>query len=552
MAIYIKKTMFKKVKLPIKNQYFVAIFLGSISALAFAPLYIAPLAIIAFSGLFILSNHYKNNKESFWIGWCFGFGQFIFGLYWISISLFVDIYRFFWLLPFSIFLIPAVLGIYTGLTLLSVNFIARKFTIISWRKILLLAVIWVFFEYLRSILLTGFPWNLVGYSFLFSESLSQAGSILGIYGLSLIAIIFYCSGALFVEIKNFKIFGQEILKNKIRFFLDKNSQPFLACVAVTIGLMWVVGFYRINNSQDQFYPNATFRLVQPDIKQEDKWNPDHRYNAFLENIRLSHKAGFENVNYVIWSESAVPYVINPLTSYGILADIASAAPKDGFVITGALRAEFKDNNRYLNRIWNTIFVVNDQAQVVENYDKNHLVPFGEYIPFANHLSFISKITDGAVNFSSGDGLKTIKLNSKTPSFSPLVCYEAIFPENIIDKNNPPKFLLNLTNDAWFGSSSGPYQHFDMVRMRSIEYGMPTIRVANSGISGLINPVGKVVATIPLNHKGVVDVTLMKNLPTTIYMKFGNKAVVLLGLIILLLALVPSGIKSRKKTSLFKS
>ncbi len=527
--------MLKKIKSIIKNQYFIALILGSISASIFAPLYFFPLAILTFSGLFLLSNHCRNNKESFWIGWCFGFGQFVFGLYWISISLFVDIERFFWLLPFALFLIPAVLAIYIGLTLLLVNFIAKKFTIASWKKILLLAVIWVFFEYLRSILFTGFPWNLVGYSFLFSESLSQSASAVGIYGLSLIAITFYCSGALFLELRNPKIFGQEIFKKKIKFSLDKNSQPFLGFVAVIIGLVWIVGFYRFNNYQPQLYPNATFRLVQPAVKQEDKWSPDYRYNAFLENIRLSHKAGFENVNYVVWSESAVPYIINPLTSYGLLGDIATAAPKDGFVIAGALRAKFKDNNRDLSNIWNTIFVINNKAQAVDYYDKNHLVPFGEYIPFANQFPFISKITDGAVNFSSGDGFKTLKLNSKTPSFSPLVCYEAIFPDNIIDKANPPKFLLNLTNDAWFGSSSGPYQHFDMVKMRSIEYGMPTIRVANSGISGLINPVGKVIAAIPLNQKGVLDVMLMENLPQTIYMKFGNKIVFWLSLIFLAIA-----------------
>ncbi|MES2676974.1 MAG: apolipoprotein N-acyltransferase [Pseudomonadota bacterium] len=518
--------MLNKTKSLLKNKYFIALILGAISASAFAPLYFAPLAIVAFSGLFMLSNYCKNNKQSFWMGWCFGFGQFVFGLYWISISLFVDISRFFWLLPFALFLIPAVLAIYIGLVFLAVNFIAKKFAITSWRKILLLAVIWVLFEYLRSILFTGFPWNLLGYSFLFSTSLSQAAAIVGVYGLSLIAVIFYCSGALFFQIRN----------QKIKFIVDQNSQPFLASVAVIIGLMWLVGFYRLNNFQAKLYPNATFRLVQPAVRQEDKWNPDYRYNAFLENIRMSHKAGFENVNYVIWSESAVPYVINPLTSYGLLGDIASAAPKDGFVITGALRAEFKDNNRDINKIWNTIFMVSDQAQVSDNYDKNHLVPFGEYVPFADQFSFISKITDGAVNFSSGEGFKTIKLNSKTPSFSPLVCYEAIFPDNIIDKTNPPKFLLNLTNDAWFGSSSGPYQHFDMVKMRAIEYGMPVIRVANSGISGLIDPVGQVVAAIPLNQKGIIDVMLMENLPKTIYLKFGDKIVFWLALTLVAIAL----------------
>jgi len=519
--------MFKKIKPLLKNQYFISFFLGSISAFAFAPLYFFPLAIIAFSGWFLISNSCQNNnKKSFWIGWWFGFGQFVFGLYWICISLFVDISKFFWLLPFALFLIPAILAIYTGLVLLLTNFIARKFAIKDWRKILLLAIIWVFFEYLRSILFTGFPWNLLGYSLLFSLSLSQAAAAIGVYGLSLLAVIFYCFPALFCTLHS----------NKIKFHFNKKHQPFFTCVTLCISLIWLAGLYRLNSFQPSFFPNATFRLVQPAINQEEKWDSDHRYDSFLENIRLSRKQGLDQVNYVVWSESAVPYVINSITSYGLLSNIASVAPKNGFVITGALRAELKEETkdwgREINKIWNTVFVIDSDSKVVANYDKNHLVPFGEYIPFSDIFPFVSKITNGAINFSEGDGLKTIKLNNKTPSFSPLVCYEGIFAGNVIAKTNPPQFLLNLTNDAWFGSSSGPYQHFDMVRMRSIENGMPTIRVANSGISGLINPVGQVVAAIPLNHKGIVDVMLIENLPATIYIKVGNKIVILLSILLL--------------------
>jgi apolipoprotein N-acyltransferase len=521
--------MLNKIKSLFKNKYFLSLILGSISALTFAPLYLFPLAIFAFSGWFLIGNSCKDNKESFLIGWFFGFGQFIFGLYWICISLFVDISKFFWLLPFALFLIPAVLAIYTGLALLLTNFIATKLAIKDWRKILLLAVIWVFFEFLRSTLFTGFPWNLLGYSLLFSLPLSQAASVVGIYGLSLLAIIFYCFPALFIQTNN----------DKIKFHFDKKLQPFYISLILSISLIWLAGFFRINNFQPNFFPNATFRLVQPSIAQENKWNPESRYDSFLENIRLSHRLGFDKVNYVVWSESAVPYVINQITSYGLLSNIASAAPQDGFIITGALKAEFKEGSndweREPSKIWNTIFVINHDAKVITNYDKNHLVPFGEYIPFSDSLPFISKITDGAINFSQGNGLKTIKLNSKTPSFSPLICYEAIFSGNVIDKSHPPQFLLNLTNDAWFGLSFGPYQHFDMVRMRSIENGMPTIRVANSGISGLIDPLGKIVALIPLNKKDILDVMLMENLPATIYMRYGNKILILISTIILSLA-----------------
>ena len=222
--------MFTKIVSLIKNKYLIAFVLGSVSATAFAPLYF-PLAIFAFSGWFLVANHCQSNRESFFVGWCFGFGQFVFGLYWISISLFVDISKFFWLLPFALFLIPAVLAIYIALTLLLVNYIAKKLAIKDWRKILLLAVIWVFFEYLRSILFTGFPWNLLGYSFLFSLPLSQFASIVGVYGLSLLAIICYCSPALLIKIH----------KHKIKFNLNKSNQPFITTVAVIISLIWIGG-----------------------------------------------------------------------------------------------------------------------------------------------------------------------------------------------------------------------------------------------------------------------------------------------------------------------
>jgi apolipoprotein N-acyltransferase len=517
-------------KITSSNKYrcLFALILGSISATVFAPLYFS-LAILSFSGWLLIANHCKNFKESFWVGWCFGFGQFFCGLYWISISLFVDISKFFWLLPFALFLIPAILAIYIGLTLSLTNYVAKKLEINDWQKILLLSVTWVFFEYLRSTLFTGFPWNLLGYSFLFSLPLSQFASIVGIYGLSLIAIIFYCSPSLFIK----------FCHNKIKFGLAKKNQPFLAIVSVIIAIIWIGGFFRLNNFHATLIPNSTFRLVQPAIDQKEKWGADSRYNSFLENINLSRQDGFEKINYVVWSESAVPYIIDPKTSYGFLNNIASVSSEGGFIITGAMRAEFKNienGDRKLDKIWNTIFAINHKAEIVDYYDKNHLVPFGEYIPFSDSFSFISKITDGGVNFSSGKARKTIKLSRNSPSFSPLVCYEAIFSNNIINKNNPPKFLLNLTNDAWFGSSSGPYQHFDMVRMRSIEYGLPIIRVANSGISALISPVGKIVDSIPLNKKGIIDVELMNNLPATIFMRMGNHIVLIISALLLIITL----------------
>lgn len=536
--------MFQKLKSLVKNKYFLAFIFGSISATAFAPLYFFFCAIIAFSALLLISNLCITKKESFWTGWCFGFGQFLFGLYWICISLFVDAEKFLWLLPFALFLIPAVLAIYTGLALMCTNyFTSLRYNVISgqtkqnpglqgvdgWRKILILSLFWVFFEYLRATLFTGFPWNLLGYSLMFSLSLSQIAAIIGVYGLSIIAVIFYSSFALLFSYQN----------HKIKFNFDK----FLISILSIILLIFIGGNYHLRHNYFKPIPNATFRLVQPNIKQGDKWSQSYRYSSFLKNVHLSQTSGLDQVNYVVWPESAVPYAINPNNNSELLSEIASATPKNGFVITGAMRATFKDDAmRDLNKIWNSIFVIDQKGAVVSTYDKNHLVPFGEYVPLEKYLPFISKITDGAVGFSSGDGLKTIKLNQTTLGFSPLICYEAIFTNQVLDHKNPPQFLLNLTNDAWFGSSSGPYQHLDMVRMRAIENGMPIIRVANSGISALIDPMGRIVVAIPLNKKGVADVMLMEKLPPTPYLKYKNSFLFVLVLVILAF-LIPTFKKS---------
>ena len=165
------------------------------------------------------------------------------------------------------------------------------------------------------------------------------------------------------------------------------------------------------------------------------------------------------------------------------------------------------------------------------YDKHHLVPFGEYVPLQKFLPFIEKITQGGVGFSNGDGAKTIVANNL--KFSPLICYEAIFFNEIIDKNNRPDLLVNLTNDAWFGFSTGPFQHFDMARMRAIEHGISLARVANTGISAMVDPFGRVVKKINLNDEGAIDVASIEALPPTIYEKYDQLPLILLTLLTLI-------------------
>lgn len=465
--------------------------LGLLSAILFAPINLFPIGFLVFSILLILIDQ-KNPRKAFYLGWFFAFGHFAAGLYWISISLFVDIARFWWLLPFSLSLIPAILALYIAISCYFYCKIIDKFQIRDKIiKIFLFSAIWVIFEILRSILFTGLPWNLLGYSFLFWDLMPQIASVIGIYGLSFVAIIFF-------TIPYF-CYKNDLKKKKNIFYL-------LSCVFLLI-FMVIFGYFQINNNEIT-QKSAKIRLIQPNIKQEDKWSKESRYESFLKNITYSkgdfmEKSG-QKPDYIIWSEASVPYILGH-DRKSLLNEISQIIPQNSLLITGAIRAKY-DDSQSVKEIFNSLFIIDSNARIIDHYDKSHLVPFGEYIPFAKFLPFLSKITYGSLDFSSGDGNKSLKLNNNI-SFSPLICYEIIFPWKIIDPYNKEDFIVNITNDDWFGVSSGPYQHLNMARMRAIENQLPVIRVANSGITAIINKNGRLLKKIDLNKEGKLDFEL---------------------------------------------
>lgn len=232
---------------------------------------------------------------------------------------------------------------------------------------------------------------------------------------------------------------------------------------------------------------------------------------------------------VIFPESSVPYILDERNEH-LIKRLKTTIPRNGKILVNALRATFKNKDDDMpNAIWNSNFLLGENG--VENfYDKSHLVPFGEYIPLQKQiplhkiLPFLDGITD-SIGFSEGDGIKTIKVNDNF-SISSLICYEIIFSNKIIDSKNLPNLLVNVTNDTWFGNSSGPYQHFDMARLRAIEYGIPLARVANSGITAFIDQNGNIIKKINLNEKGIVDISFSKNFKPTFYLKHQNLAVFL--------------------------
>jgi len=257
------------------------------------------------------------------------------------------------------------------------------------------------------------------------------------------------------------------------------------------------------------------RLVQPSIPESLKWDPAAADANFHRLAELSSGPAEHKLAAVLWPEAAATFLLDRDAAHRDA--IAAIAPRQGYVITGALRANPPPGG--VSQIWNSIEAIDGGGAIRAHYDKAHLVPFGEYVPLREWLP-IKKITPGTIDLSAGPGPQTIALTGLAP-FSPIVCYEAIFPGAVVDRHLRPAWILNLTNDAWYGRSSGPYQHFAIARTRAVEEGLPLVRVANNGISGVIDAAGRVVARTSLDSVGFADVALPAPLPPTLYATLGD-------------------------------
>jgi apolipoprotein N-acyltransferase len=279
----------------------------------------------------------------------------------------------------------------------------------------------------------------------------------------------------------------------------------------------VGGSVRLSTAYSENVENVTLRLVQPNIDQRVKWHPEHRRRHVIRQLELSAattKTG-PAPTHIIWAETAVPYFLARQNT--LMAAIGGITPKNGLTITGTIRDEVGPTGK---RVWNSLQAINSQGEIAGSYDKFHLVPFGEYVPLRSLLNF-SKLTAGQTDFTPGLGVATLTLPG-LPPVGPLICYEVIFPGEVVNQKSPPDWLLNLTNDGWYGQSSGPYQHFAAARLRAVEEGLPLVRVANTGISAVVDSFGRVKARLNLGVSGVLDSPLPKKLRSkTPYSQFGN-------------------------------
>ncbi|MCM0021396.1 MAG: apolipoprotein N-acyltransferase, partial [Tagaea sp.] len=311
-------------------------------------------------------------------------------------------------------------------------------------------------------------------------------------------------------------------------------------------LVVAVGFgaWRLAENPTAFVPDVRLRLVQPVVPQALKWDPEAREANLKRTIALSRVAGFADRTHVIWAETATAFPIwgDHPRMVERRRQIAQAAPPGGVLITGAVRVE-PDASGGL-RAFNSAHALDSGANMLANFDKFHLVPFGEYVPFREILP-IDRIVPGGVDFSAGPGPATIQIPG-LPPVSPLICYEIIFPGRAIDPSMRPGMILNLTNDSWFGYSIGPFQHFAAARFRAVEEGLPVIRAAGGGISGSIDPMGRVIARLDLERVGVLDANLPALVAPTLFSRFG--AGIPAGLLIVLSVFGALAARKTRKTA----
>jgi len=481
-----------------------AVTLGVLAAGALPPLYLLPLLWVAFPGLLWLLDGARGWRRAFLIGWAFGLGYFTAGLYWVGHSFLVDAEQFGALMPFAVGALAGGMALYSGLALVGVWLSRTR----GLARVFALAAAWLASEWLRAWLLTGFPWNLIGTVWACSDATMQFASLAGVWGLSLATVVAAAAPSCLAGPGSPR----------------RRWGTTLSLALLVPGFLWGFGALRLADAPPvaaDGVPGILLRVVQPNIPQQLKWQADLRARHVAEQMALSGDAGARAATHVVWPEAAIPFILPNTTE--VLDAVAEIVPPGGLLLVGAPRRVEEDG---AVRLWNSMFAIDGKSQVAAAYDKRHLVPFGEYVPFRSVLP-LAKLAPGGADFSAGSGARTLRLPG-LPDVSVLICYEVIFPGRVVDPGSDAKWLLNLTNDGWFGTSSGPYQHFAAARLRAVEEGLPLVRAANTGISAVVDAYGRVVARLGLNRRGTIDAPLPKALETRpLFSRLGDWSVLIL-------------------------
>jgi len=489
---------------------------GLLTVLGLPPVDLWPVGFIGFPLLLWALDGAASPRKAFWLGWVWGFGYFLAGLYWISNAFGVDPQKLAWLVPAAAVVLPAGLAFFIAVP----AYLYKKLSgpQAAWRVVLLASLL-TLFEVLRGTLFTGFPWNLTAYLWSSSAVMLQTASLVGAYGLSFVSLLIFLFPVWLVQEK-----GGDLLRWRATY----------TSLLLAAGMI-VFGAVRLMTPLPAPSQTVEVRLIQANIPQIEKYKGLNKQEHIEAHLRLSSAPRDVPYDLLIWPETAVGY---PLNQYPELRTrVTSGMPDHAVLMTGSVRTRYDEAGR-LADIWNSAFVLAADGKILDTYDKSTLVPFGEYIPLSDILP-LEKITGGGgKGFSAGKGVQSVSFGAHLPlTASPLICYEAIFPGRVTGANEAPDLLINLTNDAWYGVSSGPYQHAQISRLRAIEAGRPLIRVANSGISAIYDAYGNTKGATHIYTQDVMDKTVKISKMSTLYTLLGSMWVVLMAAMLGLLAII---------------
>jgi len=485
--------------------------LGIITILGFSPYNLTFVNFFTFSLLLLLislikkktQSKYvkkKSNRYFFYLGCAFGFGFFLFGNYWITISLTHE-ETFKSLIPFALILIPLFLSLFFGMSF----FIVGKFYESKISFILLFSLIFSIFEFLRGNLLTGFPWNLISYTWSWSIESIQILSIIGTYSLSLLSVTFFCIPVLFIK--------KKILKKNIIFLLF-----FLIFFIIN----YLYGSYKISNTNYNFDNDISVKVISPNFSLLD-YNTNNEIDQLKRLIKISDPQKDKKTLF-IWPEGI--FYESYLQNIGLYKDLFKNKFSENHLIILGINNYIKSNDLNKNKYFNSLVILNHKLEVISVYNKIKLVPFGEFLPFEKYLSRIGlkKITHGYNSFSPGNTRKIINLGNhfNEKLLLPLICYEIIYSGFINFNKENFDLIINISEDGWFGNSIGPDQHFSHSIFRAIEEGKNIIRSANNGISAYISSNGEVINRLESTQRGAIKINNLHISKNTFFSKVGNK------------------------------
>ncbi len=511
---------------------------GLVSVLAFAPFFLWPVLFFTLPILVWLidgavAGEPKSGNDrfrtAFWDGWWWGFGFFAGGLFWVGEAFLVEAEKFAWALPFAVTLLPAGLAVFFAMATAGSAAVWRQ----DMSRVFVLAVGLGLSEWARGHVLTGFPWNTLGYALTGSDAMMQSASLVGVYGLTLLTVPVFAAPLVFGADK---LGGQAALA------------PFLRAGAgslMVIGALYLFGAMRLAEPPPPSVDGVKIRIVQPSVPQREKWLPEKQREIFDLHLALSRTneagedVGLDAVTHLIWPEAAMPF--RPLEHSEALDTIGTLIGRNTYLYAGGLRiakpSAVASGPEKPLRVYNSFFAFGSGGGLAALYDKIHLVPFGEFLPAQTWLEAIGlrQLTKLRGGFSRGIEPRPLIKTGRMPPAVVLICYEAIFGGAVVQGAERPGVIINVTNDGWFGNTTGPHQHFHQARVRAAEEGLPLLRAANNGISAVVDANGRTLKSLGMNMRGVLDIKLPGARAATFYARFGDLpfglAVVVLTLVI---------------------